>query len=140
MRIGQLVLSVIAGSAVFMIIHLAGLGLLGYLWPMPEGTDPQNVESMKLAIAAMPILAFVALLASYFVATAAGSFVAALICGNDGRHLAASMTVGLLFTVAAVMNLATVPHPVWFVALNVPEFMIAAGLGWRLSRARLRHL
>ena len=63
--------------AVVAIFGIQAVAMIVY--PMPEGTDMNNPESLKAALAAMPAGAFVLLLVGYAVGTLAGAWLAATI-------------------------------------------------------------
>jgi hypothetical protein len=109
--------------------------LVAGVYPPPDGTDPKDKESMRRAIAAMPTMAFVLLVAGWAVAAAAGSYVAARLATR--LPVAHGMIVALFVMVATVANLAAFPHPAWMWPAAIILIPAAGWLATRFRRPRL---
>jgi hypothetical protein len=94
---------------------------------MPDMSDPDAVAAF---IPAMPLGAFLFVLAAYVLATIAGGVIAALLARRHGMRLAA--IVGALILTASVANFVALPHPAWFVAATLVGVPVAA---WLTGRA-----
>src|ERR1700694_953316 len=70
-----LVLLAGGGAALFVVILMDTVA--GNIYALPAGTDPNNPESMRQAVATLPVAAFVLLLAGWVLAGGIGSYIAA---------------------------------------------------------------
>lgn len=117
----------IVGSVVMMALHFASM----LVYPIPEGIDfvsqdPDNIEKLEKWFETLPAGAFLLASASHGIGCMAGAAVAMLITGR--RSLVAPLIVGILFTIGGIMNLSSVPHPAWFPFVDVPIYLILAGI------------
>jgi MFS family permease len=94
---------------------------------MPDMSDPEAVAAF---IRAMPLGAFLFVLAAYLLATVAGGVIAAVLARRHGMRLA--IIVGALILTASVANFVALPHPAWFVAATLVGVPAAA---WLTGRA-----
>lgn len=116
------------GGTILLVVLQAVNGLV---FPPPAGTDPNDPESMRRAMAAMTVPAYLGLVAAYFIATTAACTVAARVAGTEPRRRA--RLVGLAFVVAAIMTFREIPHPAWVIAAILVFLVVAAVLGPRLA-------
>lgn len=136
-QIGRNVLAVVVGTVIGMAAMTALHRLSGLVYPMPAGVDPMSSDpaqqaQLKAWFATLPAGAFV--LAT--LAHGAGSLIAALVATLiEGRKsLRPAIIVGVLFTIAGIMNLREIPHPAWFGWVDLPVYLplaVLAGLGLR---------
>ena len=103
--------------------------LVGGLYSLPAGTDPNNPESMRQAVAALPTAAFLLLVVGWVLAAAVGSYIAARFATHAPPiH---GMIVALFVLVATVSNLAKIPHPVWLWPATI---ILIPAAGWAATR------
>ena len=89
--------------------------------------DPANLESIKSAMARIPLGAMLFVLLSYTVGSVAGGWVAARFAPGAGlRH---AMFVAALLFGAGLMNLLTIPHPPWFWVASSAIYFLGAWSG-----------
>ena len=111
-----------------MVVILADM-LVGSLYPLPAGTDTNDQESMRKAVAAMPAPAFLLLLAGWVAAAGAGAYLAARLATRSvATH---GMIVALFVLIATVANLAAIPHPTW---LWPAAIILIPAAGWVATR------
>jgi MFS family permease len=97
---------------------------------MPDMSDPDAVAAF---IGAMPLGAFLFVLAAYLLATMAGGALAAALARRHGMRLA--IIVGALILTASVANFIALPHPAWFIVATLVGVPAAAWLtGMAASR------
>src|SRR4026207_1517177 len=104
-------LVLLAGVIAAVLVVVLMDAVVGRIYPLPAGTDLDNPESMRQAIAALPAAAFLLLAIGWALAAGAGSYIAARLA----THASAihGLIVALFVLVATISNLARIPHPVW---------------------------
>jgi MFS family permease len=117
-----------AFSAFVVVAVVEGIGHAIYApAAMPDMGDAEAVAAF---IRAMPLGAFLFVLAAYLLATITGGLIAAVIARRHGMRLA--IIVGALILTASAANFIALPHPAWFVVATVAGVPAAA---WLTGRA-----
>jgi hypothetical protein len=117
-------------SAFIVVAVVEGIGHAVYApATLPDLSVPGAMEAF---IAAMPLGAFLFVLAAYVLATIAGALVAVAIARRYAMPFA--LVVGGLILAASVMNFVVLPHPTWFVVATLVGVPIAAWLTGRTAR------
>lgn len=122
-NVAAALLGVVVAAVLISLVQYANL----HFFPLPEGLDPTNRAAMSAYIATLPAGAFAGVLLSYFIGVAAGTWLTARVSAN--AHARQAMMVGMLFLVASVLNLSSLPHPIWFWAANLVLVALATWLG-----------
>jgi hypothetical protein len=135
MAITKNILPVVVGTIASLILIRAGEWGIHFLYPLPPGTDLHNMGSLGNAIRQMPAGAFIALLANYAFAAFAGGVVASLV--SNRVHKVPAIVVGIVLTVAGLMNAVMLPNPVWFKIANLFIYLPLAYMGYLLVRKEL---
>jgi hypothetical protein len=126
------ILAVLGGAVLtFVVIWLLEMaGML--IYPPPPGLDFSKPEAVRAAMASIPVGALVCVIVAQSVGTFAGAWFAAYIARRrPGLHAA---IVGVLAMLAAIGNMLSIPHPVWFWIVSLLLFLPAAVAGGRLMR------
>ena len=110
-------------AALFVVILMDTLA--GNIYALPAGTDPNDPESMRQAVATLPAAAFLLLLAGWVLASGAGSYIAARLATH--ARATHGLIVALFVLVATVGNLAKFPHPAWVWAGSI---ILIPAAGW----------
>ena len=110
-------------AAVFVVILMDTL--VGNIYSLPSGTDATNPESLRQAVAALPVAAFLILVAGWVFAAAVGSYLAARLAAH--ARAIHGMIVALFVLVATVANLAKIPHPFWLWPATI---ILIPAAGW----------
>src|SRR6476620_11703910 len=110
-------------AAVFVVILMDTL--VGNIYSLPAGTDPNNPDSLRQAVAALPVTAFLILVAGWVLAAGVGSYLAARLATY--ARPAHGMVVALFVLVATVANLAKIPHPFWLWPATI---ILIPAAGW----------
>lgn len=127
------VLAVLAGVVVAVIL-IALVEAVGHLvYPLPEGIDPNDSESLKAAMSRIPAGAMAFVLFAWAVGTLAGGWVATRIAAK-GTVLHA-MIVGVILMAVGALNMLMIPHPLWFWIVGLLLFLPAAYAGARMAGA-----
>jgi hypothetical protein len=127
-------LVLLAGVVVAVLIVTLMDTVAGSIYPLPAGIDRGNPESMRQAVAGLPIGAFLVLLAGWVLAAAAGSYVAARLATH--ARAIHGLIVALFVLVATVANLAAIPHPTWLWPATIIAIPAAGWLATRLVAQR----
>ena len=130
---GRNIMSGIAGVVIAMISVWLVQKIGHAVYPPPVGLDVNDLEAMRIYVESLPVGAFLFVIASYFIGTAVGTCAACAIGTMLPRVFA--MLVSCVMLVATAMNVAMIPHPVWFLILAVVAIVIAAWLGTKCERA-----
>jgi hypothetical protein len=128
----RMVAGIVAGALVAMavIVGFESLNLL--LHPLPPGIDLSDPAAMKAFAAAAPAGALLVVLAGYVAGTFAGVFVAAKV----SRSAIAGAVVALLLVAGGIVNMLTIPHPVWFWAASLVAYVVMAWAAIVAARTR----
>ena len=129
--LGGLVGVVTAGVTVFAVESLGHR-----LFPVPAGFDPSDVDAMRAYVAGLSVGPIAWVLLAWVLGTFGGGAVAIRIAPTR-PVLMAGVVAGMIL-LGAVMNLVTIPHPIWMVlatGLFVPAAAVAAVATMPRSRA-----
>lgn len=118
-------------AAVFVVILMDTL--VGNIYSLPAGTDPNNPDSLRQAVAALPVTAFLILVAGWVLAAGVGSYIAARLATH--ARVIHGMIVALFVLVATVANLAKIPHPLWLWPATI---ILIPGAGWAAAKLGIR--
>jgi hypothetical protein len=113
-------------AAVFVVIVMDTL--VGNMYSLPPGTDA-NPESLRQAVAALPVAAFVILVTGWVLAAGVGSYLAARLATH--ARTIHGMIVALFVLVATIANLAKIPHPLWLWPATI---ILIPAAGWAATR------
>jgi sorbitol-specific phosphotransferase system component IIBC len=121
---------VLLGGVVAAVI-VVGLmdALAGRLYALPAGTDPSDPESIRQAVATLPVQVFLLLLAGWVLAGGIGSYIAARLATH--ARATHGLIVAFFVLVATVGNLATIPHPVWLWPASI---ILIPAAGWAATK------
>jgi hypothetical protein len=103
--------------------------LAGSLYALPAGTDPNNPESLRQAVATLPVTAFLLLLGGWVLAGGVGSYIAARLATH--ARATHGLIVAFFVLVATVGNLAKIPHPVWMWPASI---ILIPAAGWAATK------
>lgn len=121
------VLGILAGLiSAFVVIFLVEKA--GHsIFPVAENIDFGDKEALKKIIDTMPFGALITVIIAYAIGSFAGGFVCALISENS--KVRNSVITGFILLIFGLINLFMIPHPVWFMILNVLVYLPFAYLG-----------
>ena len=114
-------------AALFVVILMDTVA--GNIWALPAGTDPNNPESMRQAVATLPTAAFLLLLTGWVLAGGVGSYIAARFATH--ARPTHGLIVAFFVLVATAGNLAKFPHPAW---LWVASIILIPVAGWAATK------
>lgn len=126
--IAALLSGIIVGSVVNM-----GLVFLGpHVIAPPEGADVTTMEGLKASLHLFQPKHFLFPFLAHAIGTLTGAFIAAKIFQEN--KMRAAMIIGLIFLAGGVMNIISLPSPLWFsIADLVGAYMPMAYLAKMLA-------
>jgi hypothetical membrane protein len=127
------VLSVIAGVIAGFILILIFETIGHLIAPLPEGIDISDIESIKENLDKIPVLNMVLVLVAYAIGAFGAGFVAVKIAKT--QKISMALITGLILMLFGIFNLMTIPHPVWFIIVNLFLFLPMA---WAGGKSALR--
>lgn len=134
MRILWSLLALLAGAVVGG-VAITVLELLAHVaYPLPPGTDWSDPATMQALMAVRPFGAYFAIWLAHVVGTAAAAWTGARFAPR--APLAHGLAVGLLFWIGGIANLLSLSHPLWFWAIELPAYPLAAWAGARRAWRR----
>lgn len=121
-----IVAGVLVGAVVILVVQLVG----HQVYPVAGSLDMNDKEAMADFVASLPVGALLIVVVAY----AAGSFVGGALAAfiGSGAKVRHALVVGAFLLISGVMNLVSIPHPVWFSIVTVLVFIPAAWLGGRM--------
>ena len=123
-------LGILGGIAAGWAVATVAEAIDGVLHPPPAGVDPGNVESYRIFVARLPTSEFVIVLIGHLLGSLAAGIVATLVARRTAMWPAVAAGVALFF--AGAVNVIALPHPAWFVGLDLACYVPLAWLGSRL--------
>ena len=123
-NIGAVVVGLLAGMAA----NMAILALAWVFYPMPEGVGFSDAEAY---MAALPMTAFLIVLAAHLSQSFVGGWVAARISPN--QPMVVAMIVGTLTLVGGIVNMKSIPMPTWMM-VEFPLYLVVA---WAAARMEI---
>jgi hypothetical protein len=128
---GRKILAVIGGVVLGGIVVFVVEWVSSLIYPPPAGLDMTDKEAMKAYVATLPIGALLFVLLAYVLGSLSGGWLAAKIARDSKIRL--SLIAGGVLLLFGIINLVTIPHPLWFAVLTVLVFLPAAYFGGKLG-------
>ena len=127
-----------ARNIIAVIIGIVAAGIATYfvqsvsdrLFPLPPDLDITDFEAMKAHVATLPPLAFVIVLVAHFAGALFGGMVGAKVASSHQFKIA--LFIGAFMLAMGVLNLLTIPHPIWFMVADMFMYLPGAYLGYRI--------
>ena len=89
-----------------------------------------NPEKLKVVMSRIPMPALVTMLAGYVIASLAGGYITRKIAP---KLLVPVLAVAVLLTIAGIVNLNQIPHPLWFCQISSVIYLPMVLTGARLA-------
>lgn len=127
-----------ARNIISVIIGIATAGIVVYfiqsisisLFPLPKDLNPRDMNAMKEHVATLPPLAFILVLLAHFFGALAGAAIGSKIASSSQFKL--SMIIGVFMLIMGIINLFTIPHPVWFMIADMFTYLPGAFIGFKI--------
>lgn len=120
MTILRNILAVVAGLFIGAMVNSYIVGISGDVIPLPEGVDPNDVESLKENMQHFAPINFLMPFLAHALGTLVGAIIAGLVAVN--RKLIFSMVIGGFFLLGGVALVFMLPGPTWF---NITDVLLA---------------
>ena len=136
---GRRVGAVVAALAVSIVVISIVQAVSGWMYPPPPGLDLTDPEALRAFAEQLPIGALLMVELSYLLGSLMGGVTVGILGRDHMNGLA--VAVGGALTGAGFVNLAAIPHPLWFVVLSTLTYVpcVFAGVWiverWRRPRA-----
>ena len=127
------IVAVVLGVVVAVVLIIAIEALGHSVYPPPANMDITDTESMRTIIMGLPIGALLFVLAAWLVATLVGGLLACFIARET--PLVYSAIVGGLVLLGTIINLVSIPHPLWFSVTSVLAIIAMIFVSSRLGSA-----
>ncbi|PCJ82266.1 MAG: hypothetical protein COA49_01860 [Bacteroidetes bacterium] len=127
-NIVSVIIGIAVGGLVVFLIERSGHEMFSVYSNVP---DIGEKEAFSTFVGNLPIKAFLLLLLAHSLGTVIAAFIATLLSGLS-RPIPA-ITIGVLMLSAGVINLISIPHPVWYQISEIILYFPAALLGYKLS-------
>lgn len=126
------ILAVIAGIAIGSFVNSSIVSVSGSLIPLPEGVDPNDIESIKASIHLFETKHFILPFLAHALGTLVGAFVAAKLAVTNKMSYA--IGIGVFFLLGGIFMVIYVPSPIGFTILDLAVAYIPMGyLGGKLA-------
>lgn len=126
------ILAAVAGILVGSFVNGGILNLSDGVIPLPEGVNPNDLESIKAHIHLYGPQNFIFPFLAHALGTLAGALVAALLAANNNMKLA--LGIGAFFLLGGITLVFLLPGPIWFAVVDLLGAYIPMGwLGGKLA-------
>jgi hypothetical protein len=120
------------GLVVGGILNGLSIKYLGPILGVPDGVDPNDLESIKANMHLYEVKHFMTPFIAHCIGSLSGAFVCSMIAAK--YHLGLSLGIALLFLFGGVTMVVLLPAPTWFDALDLTvAYFPMAYLGWVLA-------
>jgi hypothetical protein len=128
--------AVMVGGIVGSAVNMGLIMLSGKVIPPPPGADVTSMEGLKASMHLFEARHFVFPFLAHALGTLTGAFVAGLLA--PGKSKVPGYIVGGLFLIGGIVNVFTLPAPIWFNAVDLlVAYLPAAWLGqWLAGRVQ----
>ena len=121
------IVAAVTGLAVSVLLIMAVQALSIRLYPPPTGVDFADPEALARLMDQLPIGSLLMVELSYIAGSLGGGIAVSLVMRNREYRLAA--IVGALLTAFGFLNLAAIPHPIWFAIVTTITYIPCSLLG-----------
>lgn len=129
-------LAVLAGIVISGVVNMAIISISGTLIPLPEGVDPNDINSINDNMHLYEPKHFLMPFLAHALGTLFGAYATARLAAS--RHKILSLLIGGIFLIGGIMAVSLLPNsPMWF---NVTDLLLAyipmGWLGWKLAGSK----
>ena len=125
--LGALLAGMVTAGIAIIVFEMIAHGL----HPFPPGVNPEDPAVMTKYLSTVPVSAMLMVIAGHFTGALFGNIVTLLIARQ--KRLPA-IIFSLLMILATVANLFMLPHPVWFMIVDVAVVILAIFIVFKLTK------
>lgn len=132
-RIIRNILAVVVGLFIGSYANMAIITYGSPYFPLPEGVNPQDIESIKANMDLYSFNNFIIPWLAHAVGSLIGGLIAAFLAASHKKYMA--ITVGVVFLIGGIMMVVMIPQtPLWFIFTDlVLAYIPMAWLGEKLA-------
>ena len=128
------IVGVICGIIAGRVFNMAVIMLSWAIYRPPEGADLSDPATMNAYIQSLPLPAFLLILVAHAGGALVGGLVAAVIARRSPLVLGA--IVGGFFLLGGIVNVMSIPRPLWFAVADLVSYVPCGMVGARLAPRR----
>lgn len=130
------ILAVVAGVFVGSFLNMTLATSIGpMVFPLPEGLDPNDMESFKANAHLMTTENFIFPFLGHALGTLIGAFIAAKLAAS--HHMKLAIGIGFWFLLGGIVAVMLIPAPLWFDIFDLVVAYLPMGwLGWKLAGSK----
>jgi hypothetical protein len=125
------IFAVVLGVIVAVVLIIAIEALSHVVYPLPDSVDANDMEALRAYVMAAPIGALLFVMGAWIAATLIGGLLACLIARET--PLVYSAIIGGLVLLGTVINLISLPHPLWFSSTSILAIIATIFITGRLG-------
>tara|TARA_R110000868_G_scaffold285765_1_gene546236 strand:- start:286 stop:690 length:405 start_codon:yes stop_codon:yes gene_type:complete len=111
------ILAVIVGLAIGSIVNMYILKLNGAVVPVPEGMDPNNMDSLKANVGQFTLLNYLVVFLAHSLGTLSGALIAGFIGASSKVIL--MYIIAFAFMLGGISMIIMLPTPIWFAVVDL---------------------
>lgn len=132
MNIFRNILAVIFGAIIGGIVNMTIITISGEVVSLPEGVDPEDMNSLKENIHLFQPINFLMPFLAHAIGTLIGAIITGMIAVSHKLYL--SLVIGVLFLAGGIMMALGLDAPLWFDVLDIGfAYIPMAYLGYILA-------
>jgi hypothetical protein len=136
MKIFRNIIAVVFGVFIGGFVNMVIVTYGGSFVPLPEGVDPNNIESIKENMHLYKPIQFAIPFLAHAIGTFVGAFLASIISVTHQRLF--SLSIGCFFLLGGITMVSLLPSPLWFNILDLGfAYIPMAWLGWKISGKKI---
>ncbi|MFT6809821.1 MAG: hypothetical protein ACJA01_003060 [Saprospiraceae bacterium] len=124
-------MAIVVGLTVAFIVKWTHVSIDNRLFPFPSEIDQSDMEAVRLYFKELPSLSLILTVAFNALTVLCASYITVKVAATQHRNLA--LGIGLFLLVMSLVRLFTLPHPIWFMVVDICLYIPIAGLGFRLA-------
>lgn len=129
------IIAVIFGVVACMGTNMFIIGISGKIIPLPEGVDPNNLESIKENLHLYEFKHFIMPFLAHALGSLVGAFLAALIAAT--KKMTFAYTIGCFHLLGGIAAAVMIPAPTWFIVTDLAlAYIPMAWIGGKLVKKK----
>lgn len=103
-------------------------------FPFPAGMDVNNLEAVRAFSISLPWNAYILIWFGWVLGSSLAGWLVVRISGEKTDKL--PVIVGLILTALGIANFLMLTHPIWFVIIGLPMFLMMSMAGGRVAAVK----